>query len=191
MAKDYYNILGVAKDASPEEIKKAFRKLAHQHHPDKEGGDEAKFKELNEAYQVLSDTKKRQAYDQFGEAGVNGQGGFSGGGAGFSGINWEDMMRQSGNSGGPGVEFDLGDILGDFFGNGRRRGSRQKQGGQDIQMDMEIDFIEAVFGIKKTVELYKTEKCGHCHGNGAEPGTPIKECKTCQGKGTVSQVRQT
>lgn len=189
MAKDYYNILGVSKDASQDEIKKAFRKLAHQHHPDKESGDEAKFKEINQAYQVLSDEQKRKAYDQFGEAGVNGPGG----GAGPGGMNWEDVMRQAGFGGGRaqggGVEFDMGDIFGDFFGGGRSRGRRQQSRGQDIAMDMQIDFHEAAFGVKKEVELYKQVKCSTCKGNGAEPGTPIKECATCKGVGAVEQVR--
>ncbi|MBI2411424.1 MAG: molecular chaperone DnaJ [Candidatus Kerfeldbacteria bacterium] len=192
MAKDYYNILGVEKNASQDEIKKAFRKLAHQHHPDKEGGDEAKFKEINEAYQVLSDTEKRKAYDQFGEAGVNGHAGHGGAG----GINWEEVMRQRGfggaGGGGGGVEFDLGDIFGEFFGGGRgRRRSAARERGQDIQVDMELDFAEAAFGTKKTIELYKSVKCTHCSGNGAEPGTPIKECSTCTGSGVVETMQRT
>lgn len=187
MAKDYYNILGVSKDASEDEIKKAFRKKAHELHPDKEGGDEAKFKEVNEAYQVLSDAQKRKAYDQFGEAGVNGPG--AGGAGGYGGMNWEDIARQAGFSGQGGVEFDMGDIFSEFFGGGRRGRARQQRG-QDIQMDIEIDFTEAAFGMKKTIELYKNEKCSHCSGNGAEPGTPIKECETCKGAGVVDSVQR-
>jgi len=189
MAKDYYNILGVGKSASPEEIKKAYRKLAHKYHPDKGGGDEAKFKEINEAYQVLSDPKKRQAFDQFGEAGVNGQGGFGGG---QGGMNWEDVVRQGGfGAGQGGIEFDLGDIFSEFFGGGGRgKRSRNRQKGQDIQVDMELDFQEAAFGVKKEVELYKSVKCTKCNGNGAEPGTPIKECGTCKGKGVVDSVQR-
>ncbi len=190
MAKDYYNILGVSKTASEDEIKKAFRKAAHKYHPDKDGGDEAKFKEVNEAYQVLSDKQKRSAYDQFGEAGVNGQGGFGGG----AGMNWEDIMRQAGGQGGfggQGVEFDLGDIFGDLFGGGRRRGGASaQQRGQDIQMDTTIDFKEAAFGVKKEVELYKGATCSHCSGNGAEPGTPIEACDTCKGSGVVDQIQR-
>lgn len=184
MAKDYYNILGVSKGATGDEIKKAYRKLAHQYHPDKEGGDEAKFKEINEAYQVLSDPEKRKMFDQFGEAGVNGA-------AGSGGMNWEDAVRQAGFGGGfqSGVEFDLGDIFGDIFGGGRGRGRRQSKG-QDIQVDMEVDFTEAAFGTKKTIELYRSETCEHCKGNGAEPGTPIKECTNCHGTGAVAQVQR-
>lgn len=190
MAKDLYNILGVSKGATQDEIKKAFRKLAHQHHPDKEGGDETKFKEINAAYQILSDPEKRKRYDQFGEAGVNGPGG---GGAG--GMNWEDVMRQGGFGGGfrqgagGGIEFDLGDIFSDFFGGGAR-GQRRQSKGQDIQVDVEISFSEAAFGVSKTVELYKSVSCSKCHGNGAEPGTPIKECAHCKGKGVVERIQQ-
>ncbi len=187
MSNDYYNLLGVDKGASQDEIKKAYRKLAHEHHPDKETGDEAKFKEINEAYQVLSDEQKRSTYDQFGSAGVNGA---AGGGPG--GANWEDVMRQAqsqgGFGGGHGVEFDLGDIFSEFFGGGGRRGGRQAQKGQDIQMDMELDFKEAAFGTKKSVTLYKGVKCDHCSGNGAEPGTPIESCETCNGQGVVEQM---
>jgi molecular chaperone DnaJ len=190
MAKDYYNLLGVSSGASDDEIKKAYRKAAHKFHPDKEGGDEAKFKEVNEAYQVLSDPKKRKLYDQFGEAGVNSAGGHGGGGAG--GMNWEDIMRAQQQQGGHGgVEFDMGDIFSEFFGGGRRGRGRQKrqQRGHDIEMDVEVTFSEAAFGVKKTVELYKGVKCSTCSGNGAEPGTPIETCETCKGSGTVTQVQ--
>lgn len=186
MAKDYYNTLGVAKGASKEDIKKAYRKLAHQYHPDKQGGDEAKFKEVNEAYQVLSDDSKRKMYDQFGDAGVNGAGG--------GGFSWEDIRRQAnaqGGFGGGGVEFDIGDIFSEFFGGGAARGGRrQRRRGQDIQIDMKLSFQEAAFGAKKPVELYRSENCEHCKGNGAEPGTPISECKTCGGTGVIEHVQR-
>jgi len=190
MPKDYYNILGVQKGASQDEIKKAFRKLAHQHHPDKQGGNADKFKEINEAYQVLSDEQKRSRYDQFGEAGVNGPAG------GQGGMNWEDIMRQSGfgGAGGQGfqggVEFDLGDIFTDFFGGGRGRKSGRNRTGEDIQMEITIDFDEAAFGTKKTVELYKSVTCDTCKGNGAKPGTPIKTCHTCKGHGSIEQMQR-
>jgi len=181
--KDYYELLGVSKGANEDEIKKAFRKLAHQYHPDKQGGDEKKFKEINEAYQVLSDTEKRRMYDQVGHSaykqGASGAGP-SWGGAGF----------------GNGVEFDmgdLGDVFGDFFGFGggkRQGGSRQKRG-KDIAMDMTLDFKEAVFGTEKEVKLYKTSTCNKCHGNGAEPGTKISQCGTCKGTGQVTSVQRT
>ncbi len=183
MAKDYYNLLGVERGASAEEIKKAYRKKAHEYHPDKEGGDEAKFKEVNEAYQVLSDPEKRKMYDQFGEAGVNGA---AAGGGAPGGINWEDIMRQ----GGGGVEFDMGDIFSEFFGGGRRGGRGQQQRGADIHMDVTLSFKEAAFGLKKTVELLKGEKCSKCSGNGAEPGTPIKDCDTCKGSGVVEHLQR-
>jgi len=187
MSKDYYNILGVEKGASAEEIKKAYRKKAHAHHPDKEGGDESKFKEVNEAYQILSDDKKRQVYDQYGADAANGQ---AGAGGGPGGMNWEDIMRQAQGGGGAGVEFDFGDIFSDFFGGGGRARGPQQRRGQDIQMDMELSFEEAAFGTDTSVELYRADVCDHCKGNGAEPGTPIKECVTCKGTGAVEHIQR-
>jgi DnaJ-class molecular chaperone len=153
MSKDYYKILGVGKNASPDEIKKAFRKLAAQHHPDK-GGDEAKFKEINEAYQTLQDAKKRAAYDQFGSegpAGFGGGAGFQGGFGGFGGINFEDLMRQAQQGGGVHMDFgdiDLGDIFGAFgFGGGRVRK------GRNIQVEVKLTFKESIQGVKKTIEI--------------------------------------
>lgn len=182
--KDYYELLGVSRGANEDELKKAFRKLAHQYHPDKQGGDEKKFKEINEAYQVLSDTEKRRVYDQVGHSAY--KQGASGGGP-----SW------GGGGGGNGVEFDMGDIgdiFGDFFGFGgggkRRGGSRQKRG-KDIAMDMTLDFREAVFGVEKEVKLYKTSTCAKCHGNGAEPGTKISTCTQCKGNGQIASVQRT
>lgn len=189
MAKDYYKILGVDKNASPEEIKKAFRKLAHQYHPDKKGGDEAKFKEINEAFQVLGNEQKRKQYDQFG-ADFEQQGGF-GGGAG-----WEDFMRAARGQGGfNGAQFDFGgfgDIFGDLFGfsGDRRRGGSQKRG-SDIQVDLELHFREAVFGVEKEINLTKHNACTVCSGSGAEPGSAQKNCPTCDGQGQVRRVQQT
>ncbi len=181
MSKDYYKILGVEKNASQDEIKKAFRKLAHQYHPDKKDGNEQKFKEVNEAYQVLGDESKRAQYDQFG-AGFENMGGFGG----ASGFNWQDFAQQGG-----GFDFqDLGDIFGDFFG-GARRGGPKKQRGADIEVDVTLTFSEAAFGITKDIELYKHTTCSHCKGEGAEPGTTKKTCATCQGAGQVTQVRKT
>src|SRR3989338_5684960 len=186
MAKDYYNILGVSKNVTAEELKKAYRRLAHQYHPDKVGGDEKKFKEINEAYQILSNTEKRRQYDQFGTTFEQGQAGGPGGA-------WEDVFRSGGFRTG-GVEFDLGDIgeiFSDFLGgSGSRRRSRARKGA-DIESAVQIDFNEAVFGTTKTVELYKTVPCDRCHGAKAEPGTLVKECSTCKGIGTVTQVQQT
>jgi molecular chaperone DnaJ len=191
LPKDYYKILGVDKSASQDEIKKAFRKLAHEHHPDKKGGNDAKFKEANEAYSVLSDEKKRQQYDQFGSAGP---GGF-GSGANGAGFNPNDFgfdfsgFNQSGFRGANGgVEFDLGDIFGDFFGGG---GSRQKaKRGSDIQVDIETSFEDSIFGSEKTIVLNKSSVCSLCQGNGAKPGSKMKTCHTCGGKGRVTEMRR-
>ncbi len=192
MSKDYYKTLGVDKGASQDEVKKAFRKLAHQYHPDKQSGNETKFKEINEAYQVIGNPEKRKQYDQFG-ADFAQQGGFGGG------MNWDDFMRQArqggggfGGFGGQGVEFDLGDIFGDMFGGAFGGGrSRRRSRGSDIEMKLDIDFKEAAFGAEKQVELYKTTSCKHCHGDGAEPGSKIKTCSTCGGQGVVERVQQT
>ena len=190
MAKDYYNLLGVEKTVSQEELKKSFRKLAHKYHPDKATGDEAKFKEINEAYQVLGDEKKRQQYDQFG-AGFEQQGGFGGG------MNWEDFMRASrgqGGFGGANVNFngvDLGDIFGEMFGFGGRGGRRGAARGSDLQMDISLSFTEAVFGVEKELKLTKNSACDVCSGSGAEPGSAIKKCDECKGQGQVRRVQQT
>lgn len=173
--KDYYQILGIEKNASKEDIKKAFRKLAHKYHPDK-GGDEQKFKEINEAYQVLSDDKKRSHYDQFGSAD------FGGGnpGAGFGGFDFSGF-------GGQGVEFDLGDIFGDIFGGGRR--SRQRRG-RDISVDIIVPFAEAVFGTKRKVLITKTGVCDDCSGTGAKKDSKMKKCGTCNGAGQIHETRK-
>jgi len=193
MPKDYYNILGVAKNATKDEIKKAFREKAHLYHPDKPGGDEKKFKEINEAYQVLGNDEKRSQYDQFGST-FDQQGGFGGG------MNWEDFMRAArGGATYSNVDFDmgdLGDILGDLFGGGfgfggtsRRRKTTTR--GRDIEVDLNLDFKEAVFGTEKIIELYKLTTCDKCQGNGAEPGTKIITCKSCEGQGQVRTVQRT
>jgi len=184
MGKDYYKILGIAKNANKDEIKKAFREKAHIYHPDKKDGDEKKFKEVNEAYQVLNNDQKRQQYDQFGST-FDQQGGFGGG------MGWEDFMRQArqGGSGFGGDFGDLGDIFGDLFGGSRRRKTSNR--GRDIEVDLQLDFKEAVFGTEKTIELYKLDICDKCNGNGAEPGTKITECRTCKGQGRVQQVQRT
>jgi molecular chaperone DnaJ len=189
MSKDYYKVLGIEKNASPEEVKAAFRKLAHEYHPDKATGNEAKFKEINEAYQVLGNEKKRQQYDQYGST-FDQMGGFGGG------ANWEDFMSQArGGQGGIKFDFggmDIGDIFGDVFGFGGGGQQRSKKHqGQDIQVDFKIEFKEAVFGVKKEIELYKQVKCGHCHGNLAEPGTKIITCSVCHGAGQVNRVQNT
>ncbi|WKZ29462.1 MAG: molecular chaperone DnaJ [Patescibacteria group bacterium] len=174
MSKDYYQILGISKGASEDEIKKAFRVLAHKYHPDKEGGDEAKFKEINEAYQVLGDAKKRAQYDQFGSAGP-GFGGFGQGG--FQGANF-DMG-------------DLGEMFGDMFGFGGGRGGRRQARGGDIEVNVTISFSEAAFGAEKTLELYKPVACSACSGTGIPPGSKMITCKTCSGQGRVRQMQRT
>lgn len=194
MAKDYYQILGVSKNATEEEIKKAFRNLAHQHHPDKDGGNEQKFKEINEAYQVLGNAEKRKKYDQFGSGFENmgaGQGAYGGG------FNWSDFTRQAGygNTGGSAnFDFeDLGDIFGDFFGGGGRssRRTQSQKAGRDIEVDLNLTFEEAAFGTEKILRINKLIVCDRCSGQGAEPDTKIETCKTCHGSGQVSRTQQT
>ncbi len=178
MPKDYYQLLGISKSASQEEIKRAFRKLAHQHHPDKKGGDEAKFKEINEAYQVLGDEKKRAQYDQFGSAAFE-QGGYGNAGQGFGGF--------SGFQGGGFGFEDLGDMFGDMFGSRQQRTPR----GNDIQIDAEIAFRDSVFGVEKTISVTKLSACERCVGTGGEPGTEMETCKTCKGSGVEVSVQRT
>ena len=203
MGKDYYNILGVGKGASQDEIKRAFRKKAHECHPDKKGGDEAKFKEVNEAYQVLGDAKKRAQYDQFGSTFEQAQarGGFSGfdGFRDFSGFT--NGFSQGGQGGIHINMDDLGDMfsgIGDIFGfsqGGQSRGGRGRQTrarrGSDIQVALAIDFMEAVNGAQKEIGLQKAVKCDKCQGNGAEPGTKIETCKTCNGSGSETRAQRT
>lgn len=180
MAKDYYQILGVEKNASQEDLKKAFRKLAHQYHPDKKGGDEAKFKEVNEAYQVLSDEKKRANYDQFGSA-EGPMGGAQGGYGGF----------QGGFQG----DFDFGninDIFSEFFGGGGGfgRARQETQRGRDISTEIGVTFEESVFGVKRRILINKMSACEVCHGSGAKPGAKMKKCATCNGQGQVQEIRK-
>ena len=173
MAKDYYKILGVSRSANSDEIKRAFRKLAHQYHPDKKNGNVDKFKEVNEAYQVLGNTEKRQQYDQFGTT-FDGAAGPQGG---FSGFN------------GAGFDFsDIGDIFGDFFGG--RRSARERRG-KNIHMEMEIDFKDAVFGGEKVLDLYKPNVCKNCSGSGVDPQSKMINCDTCNGAGKVERVQKT
>ncbi|MBM3205062.1 molecular chaperone DnaJ [Candidatus Uhrbacteria bacterium] len=190
MAKDFYKILGVDKNASDDDIKKAYRRLAHQYHPDKGGGDEAKFKEVNEAYQVLGDKKKRQTYDQFGSAAFENGGMGAGGpfGGGFGGFDFRQGFPGGFSGGDMG---DLGDILGEMFGFGGRGGSRDSARGRNIEMDMELTFHEAAFGVEKMISLYKQVACLRCKGDGAEPGSKTITCQTCQGSGQVKQTQRT
>ena len=177
--RDYYEVLGVSKGASDDEIKRAYRKLAKKYHPDMNPGDkeaEAKFKEVNEAYSILSDPEKKSRYDQFGHAGVDPN--YAGGGGGFGGFDMGDL--------------DLGDIFGSFFGGGfggfgggssARRNSPQK--GENLRANLTISFAEAAFGCTKELELTRTEQCETCHGSGCEPGTTAETCPDCHGSGTV------
>jgi len=187
---DYYATLGVSKNASQDEIKKAFRKLAHQYHPDKSGGDEKKFKEVNEAYQVLSDTEKRARYDQTGQD-FHSQG-QSGGGQGFGGFGGFGGFSQ-----GNGAGFDFSgtgfeDIFSDIFGGGatRTRG-RRSQAGADIAVDIEISFEEMVTGVTKTLRLRKMSRCDVCFGTGGEPHSKEEQCSECHGNGQVRHTVQT
>lgn len=176
MSKNYYEILGVKKDASKADIKKAFRKLAHQYHPDKSNGDEAKFKEVGEAYTVLSNDKKRAEYDSYGKV-FGGAGGPQGSsGFDFSGFN------QGGTQGF--ADFDLGDIFSDFFGGGRGRTRR----GSDISIDLEISFYDSIFGTNRKVLVNKTSHCRECNGTGAKKESGMGTCKTCNGKGRVHET---
>jgi len=190
MAADYYNILGVDRKASKDDIKKAFRKLAHQYHPDKKGGNTDKFKEVNEAYTVLSDDQKRAQYDMYGQAFAGSQTGQAG--SGFSG-NWQDFSgfdfsQFTGGGGFQGAEgFDLGDIFGEFFGGSRRRETKR---GRDISVDIEIAFEDAVFGIERTLLLNKVSVCQVCNGSGAKKGTDMTDCKTCNGKGKFREMKR-
>lgn len=186
MAKDYYNILGVSKDAGEDEIKKAYRKLAHKYHPDKEGGDEAKFKEINEAYQVLSDKQKRSQYDRFGQTFENAQSG--GGFGGFEGFrDFSSFANGFGfDFGGRGGGFE--DIFSDIFGAaGMGRSSSQPAAGADITVDVEISFEEMAKGAEKELNLYKKVVCDRCDGTGADD-KKTKTCSHCQGSGRVHKT---
>jgi molecular chaperone DnaJ len=181
MAKqDYYELLGIDKSASADEIKKAFRKKAVEHHPDR-GGDEVKFKEVNEAYEILKDPSKKQRYDQFGHAGVGGNGG-----GGYEGFGQ-----------GQNVNFDfgdlgLGDIFSSFFGGGGGQGQQQRQArGRDVEARIEISFEQAVFGTETDLNLTLEDTCEHCKGTTTEPGYELKTCATCKGSGQVVSVTRT
>lgn len=184
--KDYYQILGVNKSATQDEIKKAFYKLAHKYHPDK-GGSAEKFKEVNEAYQVLSNEKKRNQYDQFGTT-FDGQG-FPGQGA--DGFQWSWGTGQNAD-----FDFDfgdLGDVFGEMFGfgGGRRKKTKDLKRGKDIEVDLEIPLEDVLRGREQEFSLNKYNKCERCQGMGSEPGTKTKECFSCRGTGQVQQLRKT
>lgn len=169
-SKDYYETLGINRSASKEDVKKAFRKLAAKFHPDRPGGDEARFKEVSEAYHVLSDDKKRAEYDSYGrvfdEGGAGGFSDFAGGFEGFQDVGFED-------------------ILSEFFGGGRARTRR----GRDISLVLEITFEESIFGTERSVLLTKSSVCAHCHGTGGEEKIGVETCTTCNGKGRIRETR--
>jgi len=170
--RDYYEILSVSRNASSEEIKKAYRQCALLHHPDRNPGEkksDEKFKEATEAYQVLSDPKKRQIYDQLGHEGLGSQGGW-GGASGFSGAGFGDIFE---------------DIFEDFFGGGSSRRRERAQRGSDLQYQLEISFTEAAFGVEKEIALEREETCSACKGDGAKPGTSRNTCPVCHGSGQI------
>lgn len=193
--RDFYEVLGVNKNATDDELKKAYRKLAKKYHPDANPDNkaeaEAKFKEVNEAYETLSDPQKRKMYDQFGPDGPQGFGGGAGGPFGggtytysTSGFNGFDDFG------------DLGDIFSSFFGGGfsGRGSSAKKRGprkGADLNVNMEITFEEAFLGVEKEIVVTRDEECHSCHGNGAKPGTSPIKCPTCNGTGQVTQMQNT
>src|SRR3989344_5554473 len=190
MSKDYYNVLGVEKGATKDEIKKAFYKLAHKYHPDKKEGDEKKFKEVNEAYQTLSDDDKRAKYDQFG-SGFENMGGASAGGygdpRGFGGFDFSGFQNG-------GQEFDFGnlnDIFSDFFGGGMGGGRTQARRGRDISTEIHISFSESIFGVNRKILITKTSSCETCKGSGAKADTKMESCKTCNGQGQIREAKRT
>jgi molecular chaperone DnaJ len=181
--RDYYEVLGVKKDASADEIKKAFRRQAVEHHPDR-GGNETKFKELNEAYEVLKDTDKRKRYDQFGHAGVGGASGNPFGG-GFGGAQGQNVNFDFGDLG-------LGDIFSSFFGGGfGQQGQPRQARGRDVEASVEITFEQAVFGTEVDLNLNLDDTCEHCKGTTVEPGYELKTCDQCHGSGQVVNVTRT
>lgn len=174
--KDYYELLGIDKKASKDDIKKAFHKLAHKYHPDKSQGDAEKFKEVSEAYSVLSDDKKRAEYDSYGRVFGGGAGGPGFNAQGFDFSQFQDAFQN-------GFGFDFGDVFSDFFGGGA--GARR---GRDISIDLEISFKESVFGTTRRVLLAKTAQCDTCKGTGAQPGAKLNTCSQCNGAGKVHET---
>ncbi len=182
MANEYYKTLGIERGASKEEVKKAFHKLAHKYHPDKGSGDEARFKEINEAYQVLSDDKKRSEYDSYGRV-------FSGGNAGHQGFSGFEGFGGFDQSGFQNFDFgNIGDIFSEFFGGEMGEGAARR--GRDISMELAIPFKESIFGTERKILITKTSVCKTCSGSGAKPGTALKRCPTCNGKGKIHETQK-
>jgi len=187
--KDYYEILGVSKDASQDDIKKAYYNLAHKYHPDKSGGDEGKFKEINEAYQTLSNKDKKSQYDRFGQV-------FENGAPGANGFDPNQFNWAWGKQGGNDFEFDFsnfGDIMEEFFnfGSSSPKGKTDVKKGSDIRIDITIPLEEVLENQKKEIILEKQVNCSRCNSTGAEPGTKIKECFSCRGTGRVQEIKKT
>lgn len=180
--RDYYEVLEITRTASVEEIKKAYRKMAIKHHPDKNPGDksaEDKFKEAAEAYEVLSDPQKKQRYDQYGHAGLGGNGGFGGGAGGFGGMNMDDIFSQ------------FGDIFGGHFGGGGSRGGRRVNRGSNLRVKVKMTLDEIANGVEKKIKVNKYVACKPCRGTGAKDGSAFNTCSTCRGTGQVTRVTNT
>ncbi len=186
MARDPYDVLGVPKSASADQIKQAYRKLSKELHPDKHKGDKAaeeKFKEVNKAYEILSDPQKKQAFDQFGEAGVNGGAGFGGGGGGFGGFDFSGFQQQGGR-------MDFGDIFDTFFGGGGGRRAKPDNQGSDREVEITLTLLEAVQGGERTITVRLLRSCSACKGTGAKEGSKLEICKECGGAGSVTRRSQ-
>ncbi|MCF7835840.1 MAG: molecular chaperone DnaJ [Candidatus Marinimicrobia bacterium] len=180
MDKDYYNILGVQKNVSKDDLKKAYHKLARKYHPDKESGDEKKFKEINEAYYVLADEKRRSEYDRYGRV----FSGASGGPQDFGGANGFDFSNFGGGF------SDFSDVFENLFGFSGAGGTTSKRRGRDISIDMEISFEESIFGTKRKVLLTKPGVCDECQGKGSAPDAVFQKCSQCQGAGKIHETRR-
>lgn len=191
MPKDYYKVLGVARNATKDDIKKSYRTLAHKFHPDK-GGDEKRFKEINEAYQILSDEQKRTQYDQFGQVFESGSEA-RGSAGGQSGFGWPGGMRFDFGEeiDGRGFsDFDFSDAIHDLFGGAGRRKQGQERG-RDLRIGIEVSFDESILGAKKEIGLLRLVRCAACTGSGAAPGADLGTCAACQGKGRVQKTQRT
>lgn len=191
MSTNYYDILGVSKSASADEIKRAYRKKAHEFHPDKGAGNEDKFKQVNEAYQVLSHSEKKQQYDQYGQTFEQAQRNGGAGGYGGNPFGGQNPFGDFSGFGQGGVEFDLGDIFGDIFGGAQQRSTSRRSRGIDLEMGLTINFEEAVFGVEKNITIEKQDTCKTCNGNGAAKDSKIVTCSKCHGQGQIRTQRRT